>query len=75
MKYGFPDACLNPVDRSFTDSRIKQDNHAKKLAEKLAARLDRCTNKRQWDDTAFTLSLLRKDGEVAQKVLQGYRGC
>ncbi|EXJ59922.1 condensin complex subunit 1 [Cladophialophora yegresii CBS 114405] len=53
---------------------IEKDKHAKNLAEKLAARLNRCANKRQWDDTAYALSLLQhKNEEIAKKVQEGYR--
>ena len=51
-----------------------QDKHAKNLAEKLAARLNRCASKRQWDDTAYALSLLQhKNEEISKKVAEGYR--
>ncbi len=51
-----------------------QDKHAKNLAEKLAARLNRCVNKRQWDDTAYALSLLQhKNEEIVKRVQEGYR--
>ncbi|KAK4946443.1 condensin complex non-SMC subunit Cnd1 [Elasticomyces elasticus] len=53
---------------------IEKDKHAKNLAEKLAARLGRCVNKRQWDDTAYALSLLQhKNEEIAKRVAEGYR--
>ncbi|KAL2441490.1 Condensin complex subunit 1 [Exophiala dermatitidis] len=53
---------------------IEKDKHAKNLAEKLAARLGRCVNKRQWDDTAYALSLLQhKNEEISKKLGEGYR--
>ncbi|ETI25252.1 hypothetical protein G647_04626 [Cladophialophora carrionii CBS 160.54] len=53
---------------------IEKDKHAKNLAEKLAARLNRCVNKRQWDDTAYALSLLQhKNEEISKRVQEGYR--
>jgi condensin complex subunit 1 len=53
---------------------LLQDKHAKNLAEKLSARLDRCENERQWNDTAYALSLLQhKNEEIAKKVQEGYR--
>ncbi|RVX75491.1 hypothetical protein B0A52_00844 [Exophiala mesophila] len=53
---------------------IEKDKHAKNLAEKLAARLGRCVNKRQWDDTAYALSLLQhKNEEINRLVGEGYR--
>ena len=52
----------------------QQDKHAKNLAEKLAARLGRCVNKRQWDDTTYALSLLQhKNEEINKKVQEGWR--
>jgi len=51
-----------------------QDKHAKNLADKLAARLTRCENERQWNDTAYALSLLQhKNEEITKKVQEGYR--
>ncbi|KPI44556.1 Condensin complex subunit 1 [Cyphellophora attinorum] len=53
---------------------IEKDKHAKNLAEKLAARLDRCESERQWNDTAYALSLLQhKNEDIAKKVSEGYR--
>ncbi|OCT47715.1 hypothetical protein CLCR_03746 [Cladophialophora carrionii] len=55
-------------------NRSSQDKHAKNLAEKLAARLNQCVNKRQWDDTAYALSLLQhKNEEISKRVQEGYR--
>jgi condensin complex subunit 1 len=57
-----------------TDIHLSQDKHAKNLAEKLAARLGRCENERQWNDTAYALSLLaHKNEEITKKVQEGYR--
>ena len=51
-----------------------QDKHAKNLAEKLAARLGRCESERQWNDTAYALSLLQhKNEDIAKKVSDGFR--
>ncbi|EXJ73298.1 condensin complex subunit 1 [Cladophialophora psammophila CBS 110553] len=53
---------------------IEKDKHAKNLAEKLAARLNRCANKRQWDDTAYALSLLQhKNEDIVRRIQEGYR--
>ena len=54
---------------------IEKDKHAKNLAEKLAARLNRCENERQWNDTAFALGLLNngKSEDIEKKVKEGYR--
>ncbi|RMD40113.1 hypothetical protein DV735_g5016, partial [Chaetothyriales sp. CBS 134920] len=53
---------------------IEKDKHAKNLADKLAARLGRCENERQWNDTAYALSLLQhKNEEITKKVQEGYR--
>ncbi|KAK5957645.1 condensin complex non-SMC subunit Cnd1 [Knufia fluminis] len=54
---------------------IEKDKHAKNLAEKLSARLGRCENERQWNDTAFALGLLGhgKSEEIEKKVKEGYR--
>jgi condensin complex subunit 1 len=44
------------------------------LAEKLAARLGRCESERQWNDTAYALSLLQhKNEEISKKVQEGFR--
>lgn len=51
-----------------------QDKHAKQLADKLAARLTRCENERQWNDVAYALSLLQhKNEEIAKTVSEGYK--
>ena len=53
---------------------LLQDKHAKNLAEKLAARLGRCESERQWNDTAYALSLLQhKNEEISKKVQEGFR--
>ncbi|KAF2088469.1 hypothetical protein K490DRAFT_39255 [Saccharata proteae CBS 121410] len=53
---------------------IEKDKHAKQLASKLAARLPRCENERQWNDVAFALGLLQhKDEEIQQLVGEGFR--
>lgn len=51
-----------------------QDKHAKQLATKLAARLNRVESERQWNDVAFALGLLQhKDEEITKTVGEGYR--
>jgi condensin complex subunit 1 len=50
-----------------------QEKHARQLAEKLAARLPRCETERQWNDVAYTLSLLpHKNEEIAKIVAGGF---
>ncbi|EER42782.1 condensin [Histoplasma capsulatum H143] len=45
-----------------------------KLAEKLAARLARCDNERQWNDVAYALSLLaHKNEEITKTITAGFR--
>ena len=51
-----------------------QDKHAKQLADKLASRLPRCENERQWNDVAYALSLLQhKNEEINKTVSAGFR--
>ncbi|KAH0543293.1 hypothetical protein FGG08_002356 [Glutinoglossum americanum] len=58
----------------FLASFIEKDKHAKQLADKLAARLARCDNERQWNDVAYALSLLQhKNEEIQKTVTAGYR--
>ncbi|KAL8900106.1 MAG: hypothetical protein Q9192_001238 [Flavoplaca navasiana] len=58
----------------FLASFIEKDKHAKQLADKLAARLGRCDNERQWDDIACALSLLQhKNEEIQKTVSAGFR--
>ncbi|PGH16100.1 hypothetical protein AJ80_05315 [Polytolypa hystricis UAMH7299] len=53
---------------------IEKDKHAKQLADKLAARLPRCENERQWNEVAYALSLLpHKNEEIAKTVSAGFR--
>ncbi|KAK2812158.1 hypothetical protein FQN50_001515 [Emmonsiellopsis sp. PD_5] len=53
---------------------VEKDKHAKQLADKLAARLPRCENERQWNDVAYALSLLQhKNEEITKTVTAGYR--
>ncbi|KAI9740818.1 MAG: Condensin complex subunit [Claussenomyces sp. TS43310] len=53
---------------------IEKDKHAKQLADKLAARLARCENERQWSDVTYALSLLQhKNEEIAKTVAAGFR--
>ncbi|KAL6233498.1 hypothetical protein BDW75DRAFT_187117 [Aspergillus navahoensis] len=52
---------------------IEKEKHARQLAEKLAARLPRCESERQWNDVAYTLSLLpHKNEEIAKIVAAGF---
>ncbi|KAK0714050.1 condensin-like protein [Lasiosphaeria miniovina] len=53
---------------------VEKDKHAKQLAEKLAARLSRCDNERDWNDVAFALGLLQhKNEDIAKVVSEGFR--
>jgi len=53
---------------------IEKDKHARQLASKLAARLQRCESERQWNDVAFALGLLQhKDEEIQKMVATGYK--
>jgi condensin complex subunit 1 len=53
---------------------MDQDKHAKQLAAKLAARLPRCDNERQWNDVAYALGLLQhKDEEIQKLVNEGFK--
>lgn len=53
---------------------IEKDKHAKQLAQKLAARLGRCDNERQWNDVAYALSLLQhKDEDIQKTVQEGFK--
>merc|ERR1711881_335475 len=53
---------------------IEKDKHAKQLASKLAARLQRCESERQWNDVAFALGLLQhKDEEIQRVVAEGFK--
>lgn len=58
----------------FANEGGKQDKHARQLAEKLAARLQRCESERQWNDVAFALGLLQhKNEDIAKVVGEGYK--
>ncbi|KAK5169012.1 condensin complex non-SMC subunit Cnd1 [Saxophila tyrrhenica] len=51
---------------------IEKDKHAKQLASKLAPRLARAGNERQWNDVAFALGLLpHKNEEITKMVGEG----
>lgn len=51
-----------------------QDKHAKQLSNKLAARLPRAENERQWNDVSYTLGLLQhKDEEIQKMVAEGFK--
>ena len=59
-----------PLQLSCILTFIFKDKHAKQLADKLAARLPRCENERQWNDVAYALSLLpHKNEEIAKTVM------
>ncbi|KAL9480268.1 hypothetical protein ACSS6W_005054 [Trichoderma asperelloides] len=54
--------------------KVRTDKHAKQLAEKLAARLNRCETERQWNDVAFALGLLQhKNEEITKLVSEGFK--
>ncbi|KAK0342387.1 condensin complex non-SMC subunit Cnd1 [Friedmanniomyces endolithicus] len=56
----------------FLASFIEKDKHAKQLASKLAPRLQRAENERQWKDVAYVLGLLpHKNEEIAKLVDEG----
>ncbi|RPA79150.1 condensin [Ascobolus immersus RN42] len=58
----------------FLASFIEKDKHSKQLADKLAARLQRCENERQWNDVAYALSLLQhKNEDIKQTIDAGFR--
>jgi condensin complex subunit 1 len=58
----------------FLASFIEKDKHAKQLASKLAPRLQRAENERQWNDVAFALGLLpHKNEDIAKLVSEGCR--
>lgn len=51
-----------------------QDKHARQLADKLAARLNRCETERQWNDVAFALGLLpHKNEDITKVVSEGFK--
>jgi condensin complex subunit 1 len=53
---------------------VEKDKHAKQLAEKLAARLNRCETERQWNDVAFALGLLQhKNEDITKTVSEGFK--
>ncbi|KAK4244373.1 condensin component-like protein [Corynascus novoguineensis] len=53
---------------------VEKDKHAKQLADKLAARLPRCDNERQWNDVAFALGLLQhKNEDITKLVSEGFK--
>ncbi|KAK5993079.1 Condensin complex subunit 1 [Cladobotryum mycophilum] len=53
---------------------VEKDKHAKQLADKLAARLNRCETERQWNDVAFALGLLQhKNEEITKIVSEGFK--
>ncbi|KAI1863405.1 hypothetical protein JX265_008798 [Neoarthrinium moseri] len=53
---------------------VEKDKHARQLAEKLAARLQRCDTERQWNDVAFALGQLQhKNEEITKVVGEGFK--
>jgi condensin complex subunit 1 len=53
---------------------LQQDKHAKQLAAKLASRLPRAENERQWNDVAYALNQLQhKDEEIQKMVQEGFK--
>ena len=72
----FIEKVSNPINPIIPASRLNspQDKHAKQLADKLAARLPRCENERQWSDVTYALSLLQhKNEEIQKTVSEGFR--
>ncbi|KAG5518159.1 hypothetical protein PMAC_003345 [Pneumocystis sp. 'macacae'] len=58
----------------FLISFIEKEKHAKQLADKLMARLSKSNTERQWNDTAFVISLLPHKNEAIHKIVtDGYR--
>ncbi|WPH00516.1 putative subunit of condensin protein complex [Acrodontium crateriforme] len=56
----------------FLASFIEKDKHAKQLASRLAPRLGRAENERQWNDVAFALGLLpHKNEEITKMIADG----
>jgi condensin complex subunit 1 len=63
-----------PCSCSRTKLTLYQDKHAKQLANKIAARLPRAENERQWSDAAYALGLLQhKDEEIQKMVTEGFK--
>jgi len=63
-----------PLKLRYDADVVNQDKHAKQLASKLAARLQRCDSERQWNDVAFALGLLQhKDEEIQKLVSEGFK--
>ncbi|KAK7184717.1 condensin complex subunit 1 [Paraphaeosphaeria sporulosa] len=53
---------------------IEKDKHAKVLSKKLAERLPRADNEKEWNDIAFTLGQLQhKDEEITKLVSEGFK--
>ncbi|KAH7118909.1 armadillo-type protein [Dendryphion nanum] len=53
---------------------IEKDRHAKQLSSKIAARLPKAENERQWNDAAYVLGLLQhKDEEIQKVVAEGFK--
>jgi condensin complex subunit 1 len=56
----------------FTNS--KQEKQARQLSNKLAARLPRAENERQWRDVEYTLGFLQhKDEEIQKMLSEGFK--
>ncbi|KAI8938998.1 hypothetical protein NX059_004842 [Plenodomus lindquistii] len=53
---------------------IEKDKHARQLSNKLALRLPKAENERQWNDVAYTLGLLQhKDEDIQKMITDGFR--
>ncbi|KAF1829727.1 hypothetical protein BDW02DRAFT_560476 [Decorospora gaudefroyi] len=53
---------------------VEKDKHAKQLSAKLASRLPRAENERQWNDVAYALAQLQhKDEEIQKLVSEGFK--
>ncbi|KAF1916359.1 armadillo-type protein [Ampelomyces quisqualis] len=58
----------------FLTGFIEKDKHAKQLSAKLASRLPKAENQKQWDDVAYTLGLLQhKDEDIQKMVAEGFK--
>ncbi|KAF1942443.1 condensin [Clathrospora elynae] len=53
---------------------VEKDKHSKQLSAKLASRLPRAENERQWNDVAYALGQLQhKDEEIQKMVSEGFK--
>ncbi|KAK9448004.1 armadillo-type protein [Limtongia smithiae] len=70
---GLPEDSFKKILK-FLSSFIEKEKHAKQLAEKLAVRLPRCDNEKQWNEVTYALSLLPHKNEQIQKVVaEGFK--